>query len=99
MFCFIVLNNEPADCLALWNEHNHKLSEDFVHKLKRAGKLTEPAYSSCLLRLQRYFVVNGKTMEDLSLPVPEPEEECEQLAADLRAELDYDRDKCLGKYR
>ena len=68
LFSTILLFNVPTDPLALWENHNAFLAEDFLNRARRCVpdvQLVEHILNSVLLDIQERLQQHGKTLADL----------------------------------
>jgi hypothetical protein len=77
LFTIIVLQCEPSDPLALWNEYKEDLSEDILHRHRRdfsdvTIQYNEDVENETLLEIQHQLGAANKTMEEMHLPTPTP---------------------------
>ena len=70
----LLLFNEPADPLVLWNKHKESLSEDFLFRAKAISpnlELDEHILNSALLDIEHRLEKQGKSLTDFG-GMPDP---------------------------
>ena len=74
LFVTLLIFNEPADPLVLWNKHKESLSEDFLFRARAISpnlELDEHILKSALLGIEHRFQKQGKSLTDFGgMPVP-----------------------------
>ncbi len=91
-FCLILVNNVPTNSKQLWEKHKVKFYNDSVYY--REGKMKK-AENLALLKIQRILQTHGRTLAQFSLPDVIPDQLYDNnIAADLRAEIDYNQEDC-----
>ena len=98
MFCFILMNNTPANSGELWEKHQIIMSDDKIHQAKSQSYSESVGINRALLEIQDMLLTHGFLMSQFQLPEPVPEEKVWELAADLRAELSYNIEECQALY-
>jgi Helitron helicase-like domain at N-terminus/PIF1-like helicase len=103
LFAMILINNSPADPLALFNKHLSNLSDDCKHKLQHRFHIDNPSeihiISLTLHYLQILLQQSGKSLTDYNLPSPMINfDDLNGISRILAEELNYDRMQLREKW-
>ena len=98
LFAMILINNSPANPLALFNTHFSNLSDDCRYKLQHEFHILDPSDIQVTSLTLYYLAIllrrAGKSLSDYNLPLPIVDfEELNGVPRILSEEMNYDRDQ------